>query len=96
MGDNVIKFPERLKGNGAREALDAAFGDEGVMCWENGDEQKGLPLQDRVLGRLWLAGFKVVPVEAEGLPAGGEQGFGVIAEGTEPSSNPQAKPERTT
>jgi len=63
MTDNVINLDDRRPppnpGNGAREAMAAALS----YCME----PMGDVLTDDMLARLWLLGFKVVPLEEKDL-----------------------------
>ena len=61
MTSNIIKFPDFLKGNGAREALIEVLDCEA----EKADGENDLLLVDRMLGHLWIMGFKIVPIEDE-------------------------------
>jgi hypothetical protein len=53
---NVIQFPTRNSGNGARETLLQILAECHVM-WHGNP-----PLVDQILGRLWMEGFKVLPL----------------------------------
>lgn len=60
----VVKFPKRLSGNGAREALERVL-DEQCDLFPPEVDDCGLGLQDRLLAGLWVEGFKVVPLGPE-------------------------------
>jgi len=67
---DIIKFPEMLRGNGAREALERVLDAESDLYEDiiqsegvRESDENHLSLVDRLLTRLWIEGFKIVPVE---------------------------------
>lgn len=56
MTDNVIEFPDRLKGNGAREAV------ADILQRLPGRDPALMTDTDFLLGMLWKLGFKAVPI----------------------------------
>lgn len=58
---NVIPFPEKFRGNGAREALSRVLDAEDDLLSTN----PPLDLVDHLLAALWVEGYKVVPLEPD-------------------------------
>lgn len=63
---DIIAFPERNRGNGAREALERVFDTEADLFPPLPEgESYHLKLPDRILLGLWAEGFKVVPLDCD-------------------------------
>lgn len=60
MAAKILEFPRPSASTGALEALDRVLEMESET---DAPEDVALCLRDRILARLWVEGFKIVPLE---------------------------------